>query len=50
MLKKGAIAWEYLIAFIIAGIILFLLFVFSSEIREALVKGINKLFDIITGG
>ena len=50
MFKKGAIAWEYLVAFIIAAFILFLLFIFSGEVREALIKGINKLFDMITGG
>jgi hypothetical protein len=48
-MKKGELAWEYIAAFILALIIVVVMIVFSAQIKEKIVDGINYFSSTILG-
>tara|TARA_Y100000034_G_C6826875_1_gene372880 strand:+ start:180 stop:323 length:144 start_codon:yes stop_codon:yes gene_type:complete len=43
-MKKGEMAWEYIAAIVLAVFVLVLLLVYSGEIKDVMLKLVDKLF------
>ena len=49
MNKKGDLAWEYIVALILALIVIILLVIFSTQIKEYVIQGINYFQTSVLG-
>ncbi len=48
-MKKGDLAWEYIAVIILLGLLLVLLIIYSGQIKEYMLKLIDKLFNLFGG-